>query len=304
MIDVLFGSNRYAISEELARIRSEFIQQFGEAGVENHAGEQLDLNELSSLFAGVSLFATNRLVIIRNLSANKVVAERFVDMIATIPDEVAVVLVEDTLDKRTTLYKILQKQAMLHELGELDDVALANWAANYAKAHDAKLAPSVARLLVSYIGADQLKAKNELDKLIAFNPEITAESVEMLVEKRPQDTVFQLLESALGGRSERALAILEALEGAHEDPFQIVGMLIWQAHILAVVASATAPESVVAKEAKINPFVVKKTKQLVAQLAGGKVDAIVDTVAELDVKLKSTRIDPWRALENTVASLK
>jgi DNA polymerase III delta subunit len=141
-------------------------------------------------------------------------------------------------------------------------------------------------------------------KLVAYDSKITSKTVEELVEKRPEDTIFQLLEYALSGKTSQALGVLEGLEKAHEDPFQTASMLIWQTNILAIVHSAKdVSDSEIAKTAKLNPFVVKKTRLLAARLTKAKLRQIIDAVSLLDVTLKTTSTDPWRLVERSVLSV-
>lgn len=301
MITVLSGPNQYGISQKLATIKADFIREFGPAGVEIYSGEQIQIESLASLLSGVTLFASNRLVIIRDLSSNKVVAEQLLSILKSIPSEVHVLLLEGQLDKRTAYYKTLKKEADFYELGELEGEALATWVGGYVKAQGGTIANRTIHVLINYVGSDQLRLVNELDKLIAFNPEITESAITDLVEKRPEDTVFQLLDSALGGKQRQALTILEELESAHEDPFQIANMLIWQTHILAVVSSSNSvPEADLAKATKLNPFVVRKTKGLAARLGKQDITKIINAVAALDIRLKSTATNPWQVIEQTI----
>ena len=190
------------------------------------------------------------------------------------------------------------------EKDRLDEAALTQWVSEYVKNAGGRVDAGSARLLTNYVGSNQLQLKNELDKLVAYDPTITSETIELLVERRPQDTVFQLLDSALSGNQKKALEILDNLEAAHEDAFQVANLLIWQTHILAVVQSAgTVTEAEIAKAAKLNPYVVRKTKGLVARLSKTQVNKIVDRVAELDVLLKTSAVNPWRALEQILVAL-
>lgn len=304
MITVLFGGNRYALRSRLKEIETSFAKEYGSAGVERHAAERVETTQLASLVAGASLFAVNRLVIITDVSSNKLLAEAFEKLATQVPDEVHVILVESALDKRTTLYKTLKKHAELEEFAQMDELAAQKWVSEQVQREGAEISAADARMLVQYVGADQLRLAGEIAKLAAYNAVITAETIDLLVEKQPQDTIFQLLDYALSGKANQATKVLEGLERAHEDPYQVANMLIWQTHILAVVSSPDAPQdSHIAKEAKISPFVVKKTRGLAVRLTRQKLAGILDTVALLDIELKSSSANPWRSVESALLRL-
>ena len=301
---VLFGANRYLLQQRLAEIRRNFISEYGSEGIEALAGEQIEPGQLASLLTGATLFATNRLVIINNFSQNNLAAGRFAQMLGSIPDEVQVVLIESQLDKRTAFYKALKKHAAIEEFSEPDEATTVRWVQDYVAKEGGTIDGTTARYLANYVGSDQLRLKNELEKLIAYDPNITQQSIELLVEKTLQQTVFRLLELAFSGQTQQALQLLSEMERAHEDPFQLVNMLIWQTHILAAVSGAESiPDSQVAKDIKLNPFVVQKTRGLTKKLNHSKLKDMVNVIATTDVQLKSSAIDPWRALELAIVKI-
>lgn len=304
MITLFTGSNQYALSQKLAELKNDFVSQYGDSGVEQYRGEQLDAEGLGGLLMGVSLFATNRFVVIKDLSQNKPVAVKLIELIKQVPEEVHVVLIESQVDKRTAFFKMLKKEAETLEFSEPDERELSGWISDYVKNAGGSISTQDASLLVQYVGVDQLRLQNELDKLLAFDSNISKETITRLVEKRPEDTIFQLLDSALSGQTNRALQILEELEAAHEDPYQIANMLIWQAHILAIAASSqNQPDPEVAKAAKINPFVLKKSKALANRLSVAGVNAVLNRVAQLDKQLKTSASQPWNLLEATIVAI-
>ncbi|MBP9738055.1 DNA polymerase III subunit delta [Candidatus Saccharibacteria bacterium] len=304
MVITLTGSNSFARGAFLVNLKKEFIEKHGADGAESYTGEQLTPEVLASALGGVSLFATHRLVVIRDLSLAKSVVEQFVSQIKHISEEVTIVLVEASLDKRTSLYKTLKKDTEFHEFTEMSDQDAIRWIEERVKQEGGSISRQVAQLLFVYCGSDQSRLAQEIAKLVAYEPAVTKESVELLVDKNPRDTIFELLELAMSGKSDRAIQSLLALEGAHEDPFQIASMLIWQAHILAAVQTASdRSDGEIAKDHKINPYVVSKTKRLTQNMSTHKLSTILDTVAQLDIALKSNVNDPWRALEHTVLAL-
>lgn len=305
MISVISGSNQFAKQEKLSELKHEFIKVHGADGVEQYEAESIAAQELRSMLTGVTLFATQRLVVIKNLSSSKQLSEALLDCTSAIPDEVQLVLYESQLDKRTSLYKILKKEASVHEFTELDTSTLIKWAQELVKNRHGSMTVAVAEMLVSSVGNDQLRLRSEIEKLLSYDSKITTENVELLVEKTPQEAVFSLLDAALGGNTQNALELLDGMERAHDDAFQLANMLVWQTHVLAVVhAGLTQSDAEIAKAAKINPFVVKKTRGMTRNLSKSHLRRIIDTVADCDVTLKTTSVDPWRVLEHTILALR
>lgn len=299
--------NQFARAAELKRLVDDFTRKYSADGVEPYSGDELTAEVLANALGGVSLFAQHRLVIIRDLAQAKGLHDQFIQALKSISDEVTVVLVEPQLDKRTALYKALKKQTDFREFAEPSEQELQQWVSERVKELGGEISNPDARLLVQYCGSDQTRLGNELEKLVAYGTKITAESIAQLVEPNPADTVFTLLEQALGGQSSKAIQTMLGLERAHADPLQIASMLIWQAHIMALVHAAQderVQSGVIAKDHKINPYVVSKSTRLISGLSLQKLRQIIERVAELDIQLKSSSYDPWRTLEHAVLSLK
>jgi len=304
MIVALTGPNAFAIAKKQAELEQAFVAEHGKAGVEVISAAQFDPTNLATTLTGATLFASSRFVVIKDLEGQPLFAEALLSLLPAIPDDVQVVLVESKLDKRTALYKTLKKDAQLLEFAELDEPAAVRWVVDLVQAEGGTIEPEIAQLLVRSAGTNQLRLTHEIQKLVAYNPQVSREHIESLVEKNPEDTVFMLLEHALSGRRDQALIVLENLERAHEDPFQLANMLVWQTHILAVVSSARdVPDAEVAKDFKLNPFVVKKTRALAKQRSKQALAHTLDVIAELDEMLKSSGTNPWRLLEIAIIRL-
>ena len=304
MVYTLTGTNSYQLGSFLNKLKSVFVLKYGEDGIETYSGEQLTPEIIVSAIGGVSLFSSNRMVIIRGLNEAKEVADLFFSNLKNVSDDVTIVLIEPSLDKRTVIYKDLKKNTQFTEFDSLGEADLVSWIQSTVKAEGGEINLDVARELFEYCGSDQLRLSNEIQKLVSYDPKITKETIGLLVERNPRDTIFELLELAMGGESERAVNKLMSLEGAHEDPFQIASMLIWQAHILAAVQTAGGmSDSEIAKIHKINPYVVSKTKRLSSRSNITRLRSVVNTIAKLDITLKTNSHDPWRAIEQTLFAL-
>ena len=113
------------------RLRERVDAFDGEA--ETYDAAELEPRRLPDLFMGATLFATNRLVVIRGAAQNKTVWVDLEQWIERVPDETDIVLVEPSPDKRTRTYKLLQKHGTVHEHGELSDAELQNWLQTHAR---------------------------------------------------------------------------------------------------------------------------------------------------------------------------
>ena len=88
MITLLIGDNSFEIERALRQITADF-----DGVVERIDGSSLQLAQLPDLLMGVSLFATARTVVIRDLGSNKAIWSVFGDWLPRISDDIHLVLV-------------------------------------------------------------------------------------------------------------------------------------------------------------------------------------------------------------------
>jgi DNA polymerase III subunit delta len=303
MIITLTGENTFAALQAERQLIEAFSSKHGPTGIERVDGEMLETSRLPDLLQGVTLFAPVRLVIIKNVSANKPLIEPLGDMLAKAADDTTVVIADTNLDKRTKLYKLLKTKSNFQDFAPLDEAKLAAWAQKKAGEYGADLKRPDALYLVQRTGHDQWRLQQEINKLAHYSQQITREAIDLLVEPSPEGTAFELLDAALAGKSDQVGALLSALK-TQEDPYKLFGLLASQVHALAVVAAASGRSSdQIAKEAGIHPFVVRKTQATANRLGPVRIQQISKQAADCDWQLKSTGADPWHLLEVTLLKI-
>lgn len=292
MIQLFTGPNAYAIRHAV----NELIAANPGASLERVEAMELKPNDMPQLLMGASLFSTEKLVIIEDLSKNKLIWTEIDQLLAGVPEEITLLLVETAPDKRTKAYKWLQKHAEVREFNELDERAAADWLQTEAWRGDVELHPEAAHYLVRYVGLDQWRLKGELEKLLLAEAPITRELIQDITEPHPQATAFELLDAAFGGDQQTLERIL-AIVSRSEDPYKFFGLLASQVFALvAVKAAGQRPSDEVAKDLGLHPFVIRKVGNLANRLDQTKVNQVVETLARGDEQLKTTGAEPWQLI--------
>lgn len=298
MITLLVGSNTYAVREFL----DETSKRYDSHGISRHGGGELSEDNLPELLQGASLFASERLVIIKDASSNKNIWGELAEWLEKVPEEIHLVLQESSPDKRTKTYKTLQKTAEIKDLKELNEYEAAKWLVEYAKKQGKAMGQSEASYLVDRVGVDQWQLSHELQKLLAVN-DISKQRIDDVVEPAPQANVFALIDAALQGRKNVISEQIKILE-TQEDPYRLFGLLSSQVFQLATISQAKdISVEKIAKDLKVHPYPLKKLKPLANKLSKREVKKIIDSVAELDLQLKTSAGEPWLLLERTLIKI-
>ena len=235
MITLLTGENSFEIEQALGEIAGDFA-----GNVEKIDGSELQLAQLPDILMGVSLFATERMVVIRNLSQNKAIWAVFGDWLSRISDDIHLILIEPKPDKRTTTFKALKENAIVKEFQPWTDRDMATaekWAVTEAKKLGFELDKKCVQTLVQRVGVDQWQLFNALEKL-SLTDTVSVETIMNIIEANPVENVFNLFETALRGDMNELKQMLQILEQS-EDVYRLSALLFTQGFQLAVVASAT-----------------------------------------------------------------
>lgn len=299
MITLLSGENSFENERALERIIREET-----ASPERIDGSTIEVKQLPDLLMGATLFASKRLVIIRNLSENKALWSDFGNWLPRVSDDIHLVLVEAKPDKRMKTYKDLQKVASVHESKvwtDRDSMKAEQWVSSEAKVKGFELDKKCARLLVERVGIDQWLLAGALEKLAVLD-HISPEVIEEVIEANPIENVFNLLETALRGDTHRIRSMVNTLE-LNEDPYRLFGLLSSQGFQLATLSVTDKPSGDVAKDIGAHPFVLSKLVPHARKLGPAGARKLINALAEADSGMKTSAAEPWLLIERALAKI-
>lgn len=288
------------------RVIADFTIKNGEMAVERIDGEEAEYNKITEAVQSLPFLSDKKLVVLSRPGTQKAFTENFEQLIESISDSTDVIIVESKPDKRSSYYKLLQKKTDFKNFAELSPRELPNWLVNESKSRlqGGTLMVSDARYLVERVGANQQLLSNELDKLLTYDRKITRRTIDLLTDPLPQSTIFQLLDVAFAGDIKRTMKLYEEQRALKVEPIQIIAMLAWQLHALAIVKAAGDKSSQeIASEAGISPFVVQKSQSIARKLTMAKLKTMIHDLLEIDIKTKSTAIDPDEALRHYLLTI-
>lgn len=292
MVTTLTGSNDFARTQELQRLVAAFVAEHTDMALERFDGEEASMERMRESLQSLPFLTSRKLVVLREPSKQKTFAEHITDILEGIAETTDVIIVEPKLDKRLSYYKTLKKVTDFQEYIDLDATGLARWATEYAAKKHGALSLADARALVDRVGTNQQMLQQELDKLLTYDPQVTKTTIDLLTERLPQSTVFELLDAAFAQKTARAMALYKEQRALKVEPQAILAMLAWQLHILVLVkAGAPRPADEIAKAAKLNPYVVRKSQNLVRTLSLEQLKKLIGELLTIDMRLKRSSVD-------------
>ncbi|MGV9002090.1 MAG: DNA polymerase III subunit delta [Candidatus Saccharimonadaceae bacterium] len=295
MISWFVGENTFEVREAVRAIEVAFS-----GTPERIDGSELTLARLPDLLMGMSLFATERLVMISGISQNSTLWEKLPDWLSRISDDIHIVFIDTKPDKRTTSYKALKAASELREFPvwlERDTQKADQWVEARAKTLGVKMDRRGTQHLVTRVGLDQWQLAQALDTLSLLDT-VTVEAIDTIVPPNLHENIFQLFETALEGKPAEVAAKLSTL-ALQEDPYALFALLSSQALTLAAVTYAS-DDTNPAKDFAIHPFVASKMVRHGTRLGKHKVGVIVEAFAKTDADMKRSKAEPWLLIERVL----
>ena len=191
--------------------------------------------------------------------------------------QTTLVFVAGGIDKRSRMYKLLTKHAMVVECGAIEDQADAErWVKNRIAAAGIEIEPAAARRLAERAGPDVKRLRGEVDRLLLYamgQPRITLDDVREVAGPAALQDDWAITNAIEAGQTADALRQLALMLEAGAPPEKILGQLGW----------------------------LVRTR--LANLAPQHLPAAVQGVFRTDLALKTSAGDPRVLLERLVAEL-
>jgi DNA polymerase III delta subunit len=297
VITLLCGDNDYELTKKVAQLKTGFT-----GTVERFDAPELSREQLADIFAGQTLFATNRMILLDNPSGNTDLWQELPTWVERLDGATEILLIESKPDKRTSTYKWLKKNAEVQEYSQPDDHALATWVATYANEHGVRLTSAQTRRLIDRAGTDQWELAHAIDKL-SLAGEVSDQWIDDVTQLSPNQNVFALFEIVLNGDRTRLAEAIVALK-ATEEPYRVLALINAQALQLAALVYGDGNASKVAADlgAK-SAYPYQKLTPYATRLSKGQAKRMLEALASSDIRLKSSDAGPWLVLENTLARL-
>lgn len=283
MIKIFVGNNWFGIKSALDKEVSEFLKKHDGINIEKIYCPETDFNSVKSALFSVSLFSEDKLVILDKLSFHKQVTDDVKCFLDAVPESTRLIIVESDIDKRSSYYKTLKKHPNFEEYSQLDENGLVKWVIEFVNSKSGKISSVDARYLVSRVGLDQINLENELTKLLQYNQNIDKNSIDINTDEIPTSTIFSLVDTAFSGNLEKAMRFYDEQRAMKVEPQAIFGMLVWQMHVVAVVACASnANTSKLSAETGISSYVMDKSKRIADKMGKAKIIEYLDFIADIE----------------------
>lgn len=289
---LLFGKEDYLKITYRNKLRKNIISPDDSMNYSYFEGKDIDETAVISMAGTVPFFSERRLIVVENSGLFKRQNE-LSEFLSSLPETTFLVFVEQEVDKRSKLYKAVQKSGTVVELNGLEEKDLKLWVATYLHQSQKKITEQNIMYMLNKTGADMQNLKNELDKLISYSASedvITREMIDEICVAQTEGKIFEMID-AIGMRNQdRALQLYYDLLAVREKPMSILFLLIRHFNILIQLkelANEGAANGVIASKVGVPPFAVRKYIGQAKNFKNSEIRDCLEQCAEVEQQVKT-----------------
>lgn len=301
---LFYGDDIYDIERYTEKIKKTFSSL--ELGVNLFYLDKSNISELADICDCVSFFGEEKLVIVKDtkLKFN-------VDILENVQNsDVVVIIIEPSVDKRTSEFKKMQKLALCVEFAELNDKDAAYFVKKTLAAYKINVQDSVANYMVEVCTADKQLLINEFKKIVAYlkpGENLTEEIIDRICVRTLDAKIFDVIDNIVAKKKDRAFKDLDDLIAQKTYIGLVASMLfkqlkqLYQIKLLEQEIKKSGINKNIAQELGINPFVLSKLNKIKEIYTIEKIEQLLIEFAEYDLNSKQGMDDMELGLKRIIS---
>lgn len=261
--------------------------------------KSFDWNSINDASANLSLFASRRIIELRMNSPKpgKEGGKVLLEYAQQLNEDNLLIISSDKLDKsaqNNKWVKAIEKVGVLIQVWPVSPAQLPGWIQNRLESKQKRITLDAARLIALRVEGNLLAAQQEIDKLILLieKDDIDTEDVIAAVADSSRYDVFDLIDSAFLGNTNRTLHMLQGLRNEGTEPMALFGAWMWEFRRLCSIAhqyeSGANLESLF-KSYRIWDQKKRSMNAVLQRHSGQSFDKLLKFCATIDRTLKSSR---------------
>lgn len=209
----------------------------------------------------------------------------------------------ESLDGRKRITKKMREMTTVIEAKRLEGRDLQTWIQHEAKVNGSHIRPENAQMLINMAGDSLLSLSTEIVKMATYlngEGEITADVIQLLVPRTPEMDVFRLTDAYVVGNIPATVSIYHDLLRNGEEPIMLTSLIAGHIRLMIHVQTLKKKgyqQNQIAKTLQVHPYRVKLMMENRNIPGEDRLLTILNKLADIDYKLKSTSGKRERILE-------
>lgn len=281
-------------------------------------GQKIESSKLWNEITATPFLAEKKMIVVQNILSTKDIdaLESLLEGIKEnkVPEKNIVVFYQSEPIGKSKLaqelQKLLAKEKWAKEFANLAGAQLSTWIKTETEQRGGNINQSAIAYLAQNAGKDMWYADSLIDQLVAYaqGKEISLADVQLFLEEKVDDNVFNMVDAIVMGNRKLALKLIEEQRRIGEEDGMIFGMALRQFRILISMRDLfnrqeNITSDTMAKMLELHPFVVKKSLPFIKKYSLDKLKDIYNQLLEIDIKTKTSLADQSLLIDLFVGKL-
>lgn len=300
---LLYGTEDYLKQQYKNRLLKALVPDDNSMNFTRYEGKAPDENAIISQADTMPFFAERRVILIEGSGYFKNKADDLADYMKKLPDYLVMIFSEDEVDKRSRMYKAVQKVGCVTEFAEQTEETLTRWVAGRMGREGKKIRRSTMQHFLEVTGTDMANISNELEKLLCYDmgkEEITIEDIDAICAPQITDRIFEMIRAVTEHQQRKAMDLYADLLALKVPPMRTLYLLARQYNqflqIKTLAADGLSSREIAGKMG-VRPFVVTKSMGICRRYSVASLQAILEDCVSTEEQVKTGHLDDELSVE-------
>lgn len=303
-IYLLYGEEGYLKKQYRDRFVKAMLPEGDTMNYAYYEGKGVNVREVIDLAETLPFFAERRLIVFENTEFFKTSAgAELADYVKDMPETTYFIFVENEVDKRSKLYKAVQKIGYGVNLSTQDETTLKRWIAGIVRRENKEMSSAVIQYFLEKVGTDMENIQKELEKLVCYTlerSEITREDVDEVCVTQISNHIFAMVDAVADKDQKKALSLYYELLALKESAMRILFLMIRQYrilfHVKALAKQGYGRKEIASKEG-LHPFVAGKYMDQSKRFQMRELRTVMEEGAQIEQDVKTGVLTDTLAVE-------
>ncbi|HEY9886703.1 MAG TPA: DNA polymerase III subunit delta [Vampirovibrionales bacterium] len=285
----LHGDDNFRLSETLKQLKSKVKKELNS----NYVREVSNIDDLSNEALSLSLFDDRKILLLNLIKLDNLQLLEFLET-EEIPESVVLIVFnKGKADKRTKLYKLLDKIATqkfeVNQFSPWKTAEIVNWLKDHASEENISIDNLALQKLVEFFGQNTASMASELQRLCCYTKgaQIKIEDVQALCEA--ESNLFTIADLILSANIKDLSRSIKQI-CSFQNPIPLLAGLntIFRGYLSIKELSDSgfsAPE--IASQTAKNPWKVKEDLKKLNSYSLTKILSVVEVLSEVEIQIKT-----------------
>lgn len=300
---LLYGEESYLRKQYRDKMKEALVEEGDTMNHHYYEGKDTRIEEVIDMAETLPFFASRRVIIVENSGWFQKGGDRMAEYLSDLPQTTYLVFVEAQIDKRSKIYKAVNKLGRVAEFAHQDEQTLKRWILGMLKKEGKNITAANLQFLLERTGTEMANIKTEMEKLLCYTlnkSEITREDIEEICTKRVQNQIFEMINAIADRNQKRALDLYYDLLTLKEPPMRILALIGRQFNLLLQVKELRkkgySPQ-VIGEKTGLHGFVVGKYAKQAERFKTRELREALEACVEADEGVKTGKMNDVMSVE-------